>query len=166
MLYAANEDLGNAFDYQSVDTNNDPSEVQLPSQGHSRGHSRHGSVSSTHSATENLYNTFASFSTAGSTSGHHAEHHGQPSKKGGATSANHKHGSLLMHTAAAADGEIHFNNSLKSKPVHATGHHMTDGEYLQLLSVCVLCVSSLFALSVRGPNINQCSVCFSPQIQP
>lgn len=54
---------------------------------------------------------------------HHGHHHGHGHGHGG-----HKHGSLLMSTALAADGsDVYFDNSGKCKPVHATGRHMHDG---------------------------------------
>ena len=84
-----------------------------------------------------LHHGFGSSFSLGGTDHHHA---GSNSKSTASSKKEHHnqrhHTSVLKSTAAAADGsEQYFDNSVKSKPVHATGHHQSDGKIPVVVSI-------------------------------
>jgi hypothetical protein len=114
------------------------------------GHGGHGgsSISSTgsgnsggdHHAPPSSSHTTGNTNSSSSSSGHHNHGHANGHGHGGhglGHHGNHSHShGLLKSTAAAADQTGVLDDSIKVKPVHATGHHLTDG---MLMSYCYSC---------------------------
>jgi hypothetical protein len=88
---------------------------------------------------------------------HHGHHHGH--------GHHHAHGhhthSILKSTAAAADGtDIYFDSSGKKKPVHATGHHQSDGTYTadfsrlqcQVAYACIFVIDCSYYVACTAVN--------------